>query len=305
MVRSFNGFRPSPRFDDVPWNRVRIQESVLQAGPYVTLETLNLTPVDADPAHPAARSFTTALATLAVGWYKIIFLDASDNEDPADPVQFPGNGYPSPAELVAESTLDALTSMPYEQQEVLYLAAKLAVEEYTGQVFDFEDNVTKVIDGRGGRTIYLPKRLESLTTLEISGSGLDQTQVVLSEAHDALHVSATAGFGNYYEQALWRIQGEPALEFTYGVGTVTITGDWGWADFPQAIRSAMRLDMEDQALADTNSLMETIRAFQKMGIRDASQGGLNFAVVASAGLSDRVRTLLDGYVFQGAIGVAV
>lgn len=67
----------------------------------------------------------------------------------------------------------------------------------------------------------------------------------------------------------------------------------------------MRLDMEDQALADTNSLMDTIRAFQKMGIRDASQGGLNFSVVASAGLSDRVRHILDGYVFQGAVGVAV
>lgn len=305
MVRSFQGFRPSPRFDAVAWNRFRIQEAALATGPWVTIDTKAIAVVDADPEHPASRSFTTDDATLSAGFYRVYFMDASDNEDDKLIVEYPGSGYPSVGELVADSTTEALTSLPYEHQEVLWLAAKLGVEEYTGQTFDFEEATAKTFNGRGGRTVYLPKRLEALTTLEVSGSGLDETQVVLSPEYDALHVSATAGFGNYYERALWSIQGEPALCFTYGIGTVTVTGDWGWETFPTAVRNAMRLDMEDQALADTNSLMDSIRAFQKMGIRDASQGGLNFNVRAAAGLSDRVRTLLDGYVFQGPVGVAV
>jgi len=307
-VRSFSGFRPSPRYDDVPWNRIRIEEAAdvdNAPGSFSVIDTITLSPLDSDPERPTARNVTTDNATLVTGWYKLVFLDASDNEDPSDPVPYPGSGYPSPSELVAESVVEALTGLAYEYQEALWLAAKLAVEEYTGQQFTFEEDATKQVDGRGGRTLYLPKRLETLTTLEVSGSGLDQTQVYLSDTKDSLHVTASAGFGTYYERALWSVQGEPALCFTYGVGTVTINGDWGWEEFPLAIRNAMRYDMEDQALADTNSLMDTIRAYQKMGIRDASQGGLAFSVTAAAGLSDRVRTLLDGYVYQGAVGVSV
>lgn len=307
-VRSFSGFRPSPRYDDVPWNRIRISEApdVDNApGTFAVIDTITLSPLDVDPERPTGRNVTTDNATLDSGWYQLVFLDASDNEDPSDPVQYPGSGYPSPSELVAESVVEALTGLAYEYQEAIWLAAKLAVEEYTGQQFTFEEGVTKLIDGRGGRTLYLPKRLETLTSLEVSGSGLDQTQVSLSEKQDALNVTASASFGNYYERALWEIQGLSTPCFTYGVGTVTVVGDWGWEEFPLAIRNAMRYDMEDQALADTNSLMDTIRAYQKMGIRDASQGGLAFSVTAAAGLSDRVRTLLDGYVYQGAVGVSV
>lgn len=304
-VRSFTGFIPSPRYDAVPWNRVRIQEAALEAGPYVTLETQALSPLDADPADPQFRNITTTLAVLAAGWYKLIFLDASDNEDPADPIQYPPNGYPSFAELVAESSIDALSTLPDEDQEVLYLAARYAIEEYTGQSFDYNAAETRVLDGPGGRKLRLPWRLETLTTLVVSNSALTEDDVTLTSEHDALLVSADAGVQTYYQRAMMEVQGWPSLGFTPGVGTVSLTGDWGWASFPQAIRTALRLDMEDQALADTNALGESIRAFRALGLRNVQQGNLTAQVLATNSLSDRVVRLVTPYCWTGQVGVVV
>lgn len=304
-VRSFTGFRPSPRYDDVPWDRVQIGESATQGGTYSIIDTQDLDPLDADPARPVPRNITTDNAVLQTGWYQLTFLDATDNEDPADPVQYPGHGYPSPAEVVAESSLDALTALAYEDQEALWLSAKLAIEEFCAQTFTFEEATEKVFDGRGGRTVYLPKRLEVLDSLEVTGSGLDDTMVRISSNNDALHIRADAGLSNYYVRAMYEIQGSQPLCFTYGTDTITVTGDWGWSEFPQAVRDSLRLDMEDNALSDTNSLSQTLRAYRKLGLRDVSQGGLSASLGPPSTLSDRVMRLLDGYVWQGAVGVSV
>lgn len=302
MIRSFQGFRPSPRFDDVPWNRVRIRERAVEADPWVAIDTLVLAPLDADPEHPQARSFTTSLAALAEGLYEITFLDASDEQDEAIYVEFPGNGYPSVGELVADSTLAELLALDFEQQEALWLSAKVAVEEYTGQTFDFEPATTKVFDGPGDRRVYLPKRLETLTTLEVAGSSLDAGDVAITPEGDALTVNSDAGIGNYYERTMSAVWGDGGLSFTRGDATVIVTGDWGWAEFPDPVRQAMRLDMEEQALADANALSPTVHAVRRLGLGGISQGGLRADLATPPAVSPRVAQLLTPYVWHGPGG---
>ncbi len=78
VVVSLEDFRPAPRYDSMPWTDAMIQEgTAFDDTNWVTLETVPITPVDADPANPAYRNFTTALGTAEELWYRIVFLDAS------------------------------------------------------------------------------------------------------------------------------------------------------------------------------------------------------------------------------------
>jgi hypothetical protein len=87
-VVSFVGYRPPERFDSLPWTEVRVEEAATETGVYAPLETIALSPLDADPANPAARSFTTQLGTDVGYWYRVIFADADgDVSQPTTPVQ--------------------------------------------------------------------------------------------------------------------------------------------------------------------------------------------------------------------------
>ena len=70
---------------------------------WTTLETITLSPVDADPTDPAIRNFTTELASDTVGlWYRIVFGDADgDLLLPTVPIQnvAPVSPVRDPAEL--------------------------------------------------------------------------------------------------------------------------------------------------------------------------------------------------------------
>lgn len=90
-VLTFAGYRPSSRADDLPWTHARIEESAGSTGPWTTIETISLATldggIDVDPVHPQTRRFTTEEATLAEGWYRIVFVDADgDGDAPTTPV---------------------------------------------------------------------------------------------------------------------------------------------------------------------------------------------------------------------------
>lgn len=88
QVVSFDDYRPSPRYDSLPWTEARIEEGTASVGPWALIETITLTPTDADPANPATRSFTTQLASDGELWYRIVFADADgDIGQPTYPVQ--------------------------------------------------------------------------------------------------------------------------------------------------------------------------------------------------------------------------
>jgi len=89
QVVSIEDVRPAPRYDGDPWTHARFEEATLAAGPWNTLETIALSPVDSDPQNPAYRNFTTDLASDTVGlWYRIVFTDAGgDIGLPTFPIQ--------------------------------------------------------------------------------------------------------------------------------------------------------------------------------------------------------------------------
>lgn len=85
MIVSLTGYTPQPRTDQ-PWTRARIAEAPVETGPFTTIATVDLIPVDADPTQPQQRELTTTAAELEHGWYLVTFLDADGNEEPTDPV---------------------------------------------------------------------------------------------------------------------------------------------------------------------------------------------------------------------------
>ena len=113
IVVTLEDFRPSPRYDNDPWTDAQIQEGTASTGPWVTLETVALTPIDADPRNPAYRNFTTDLGTAPEQWYRIIFVDAGgDTGLPTFPIQnLPDDRpvYASVAELAQLLRVDAVT----------------------------------------------------------------------------------------------------------------------------------------------------------------------------------------------------
>lgn len=74
---SLQGFVPSPRFDGTAWIRAFIQEAQSSTGPWTTIETVTLSPVDDDPENPITRNFSFD-GTLANGWYRITFSSTGD-----------------------------------------------------------------------------------------------------------------------------------------------------------------------------------------------------------------------------------
>jgi hypothetical protein len=215
--------------------------------------------------------------------------------------------YPTAAELVGRSTVAALTEKGAEEQERLWRASVKAVEEFCQQKFTSRVG-TEAVDGPGGRRLYLPRRLALLSQLLISGSSITELDVVLDEDKGWLEVKPTAGWGgNYYERASRAADGITGLDFTFGYGTVAITGTWGWLDseFPPEVGDAILLDMEATALADKTKLTQTIRGYRHLGIRDISQGNMRASIGGAPGLPDEAISLLSDYVWTPPLGANV
>lgn len=87
MIVSFEDYVPEPRFDGLPWTQVTIEESASGDGPWTLIDTQALNPVDTDPKNPQPRSFTTSLAVVPEGWYRVAFKDAAGDILYTDPVQ--------------------------------------------------------------------------------------------------------------------------------------------------------------------------------------------------------------------------
>lgn len=88
IVVSLRNFEPPPRYDGIPWTHARIEEGPTHDGPWTQLADMTLTPVDADPRYPMTRSWTIENATIDSGWYKVTFLDATNDKiQPVEPIQ--------------------------------------------------------------------------------------------------------------------------------------------------------------------------------------------------------------------------
>ena len=92
QVITFENYTPTPRYDSIAWTEARIYEAAtadaLDAD-WTLIDTIALSPVDADPSDPASRDLTTELASDTDElWYRIVFADSTgDTLTPTVPVQ--------------------------------------------------------------------------------------------------------------------------------------------------------------------------------------------------------------------------
>lgn len=92
-VVTFLGYQPLVREDGMPWTKAKIYESDNPTAGFILIETKTFADPDVDPANPKIRNFTTELATLEQGWYKVIFEDATGDTSPTAPI----HNIPDPA----------------------------------------------------------------------------------------------------------------------------------------------------------------------------------------------------------------
>lgn len=212
--------------------------------------------------------------------------------------------YPATADLVAASSVGELTALTSAQQAALRDEAIAVVEEYCNQSFTAEGTAQapalKVLDGPGGPVLYLPRRLEVLVSLRVTGATLDDADLALSADGARLVLTAAAAAGDYYTRAL---EIESPAGFGTGLGSIEVSGAWGWSACPAAVAAALRLHMEDRALADANALAPTVRSSRNLGVGSVSQGSLSATLDADEPLlSARARRQLAGLVWEGAGG---
>lgn len=80
-VISLSSYRPSARYDDEPWTEARIEQSATENGTFTALETITLSPVDADPTDPAYRNFTVEYDLEDGEWFRVVFVDDDADEE--------------------------------------------------------------------------------------------------------------------------------------------------------------------------------------------------------------------------------
>lgn len=212
--------------------------------------------------------------------------------------------YPTRATLVAASSSEELLALSTAQQDALRAEAITAVEQFTGQSFEAEGTeeapVTKHVTGQGGQLLYLPARLESLDTLEITHSGLTADDVTVADDFASISIAQSAP-ATWLERAL--ADSQPS-EFPPG-SSVAITGIWGWSACPAAVATALRFHMEDRAAADAHKLAPTVRAARALGLDSVDQGNLSLSIARpEAMLSTRARRQVADLVWR-ATGVVV
>lgn len=102
-THSFQGTTPPPRFDDIPWTRVLIEESLTGAdGTWLQIDDQEI-PVDATPESADPVSITTTQATLASAFFRFRFdVDPSNPSTPSPAVMSPAPAYaPTVAQVAA------------------------------------------------------------------------------------------------------------------------------------------------------------------------------------------------------------
>lgn len=142
IVVSLEDYRPSPRYDSVPWTDAQIQEGTASDDvAWVTLETQALSPVDSDPANPMYRNFTTVLGTALDLWYRIVFLDASLNTgQPTIPVQNVQDDRPIYAPVSELATLVNVSAT--QRHDALFRVLSAASDEIDSEIGTADINDT-------------------------------------------------------------------------------------------------------------------------------------------------------------------
>lgn len=218
--------------------------------------------------------------------------------------------YPTTAELVAASTDEALLASTPAQQDALRAAAIVAVERFCRQSFEAEGTeaapAVLTVPGAGIDEIRLPRRVAILSSVTADGYVLNEADYRLGTGGQSLKLTSIIG-GSWLTRVR-RIPGDGGPAFRAGADVV-VAGVFGWTDAEwaagtlDAVATAIRFDMEDQAEADANKLAQTVRSARALGVENVSQGGLSMALrPGEPGISVRAQRRLLALRWVGPVG---
>jgi len=248
QVISFVHYTPAPRYDGVAWTAAEIQEATAALGAtWTTIDTHTLSPVDADPAHPQARDFTTDDASDTLGlWYRIVWLDASGAFSPTFPVQNEAPEQLSPTALCTEEDVRKYLNikaeeMSEEDRDVLIRLVNAASQTFT----DESQRLWKLDPAYAGQP-----RLYRLDAFDVSVGRL--------RIDDCTAITSVSVSGFRYPlvpttpvaaESWWPWQEEPgypisAIVFAAGLllesgQVVQVDASWGWPVVPDKVRQSV------------------------------------------------------------------
>jgi hypothetical protein len=246
VVVNFKGYRPAARFDGEPWTEARVEEADVSTGPWTTIDTLALDPLDADPALPQLRSLTSENGTAPARWYRLVFLDADSDESlPSAPIQ-------NAAETTVPLDSDALCDFELTKQLVGWKSTSEAnddqlrslindvsdlIHEYTGRQFVVDEEPATLrylleTDDVEERSLMIDDLSAPAETIEIrlrDGTLLETVDLALVE-----------------QLTHSRRRGRPIVELGFVPGfsgsallargnAVDVTGTWGWPEIPETV----------------------------------------------------------------------
>lgn len=209
-------------------------------------------------------------------------------------------GYPTTAELVGGSSVEELTGLSSEEQDALRASAIAAVENFCRQSFATAQSDTIALDGNDLQTLYLPRRLQQLTSIAFNDTDVETDGFALNMARNRLSIREVGSWGTWADKALAELDGVPRTEFPIGNSNVVITGVWGWTDDEYdaelgAVTVALRWDMEDQARVEASKLSSLVETARAQGLASISQGSLSADLSRRAPtISQRVKRVLAG-----------
>lgn len=247
QVITFEDFRPSPRYDATPWTNVRIEESsdYDSAAPddatWATIDTVALSPVDADPADPAARDITTESADDAAGlWYRLTFVDGSGDEAlPASPLQNLVD--PLTAAVATADELAARLGLEFtleerDRAEILLALASSVIRDEVSQTIGLAEDGVLTRRGTTDARIPLPGwPVVSVASVTLNGTTMGGWFVSGNElVRDGFTVALIDGVAN----SDWVI----SSGFGFERDTLVITYTHGYAN-PPALVKQIALEM--------------------------------------------------------------
>lgn len=254
QVITFAEYRPSPRYDEIPWTEARIEEGLTADGTWTQIDVATIDPVDTDPSQPAARNFTTELASDTLGlWYRLVFADASgDTLQPTTPIQnarvVPATQFATSSEFAARVGLTLTADEITRADTLLGLASEL-IQDETGQTISLvsDDVLTRPSDY--GDRIRLPQRpVVSVASVEIDG--------VTIALDNAWYLE-----GDEIVRANWRQLSQRHFFAQNGVGwggplfTLEVTYTHGWATVPSVVKGVC-LEMVARVWANPGAVQQ-------------------------------------------------
>lgn len=240
-VVSFYGYRPAARYDGNPWTSVAIQEASSSTGPWVDIDSKTLSPLDADPAAPQERDFTTVLASLANGWYRIKWIDGATNEELTTPIYH----------NTSAATLATLSDV---QRVLQYATLTSAQVEQLQEALEVADALLRgklqSLDSSSGTAVYHHAVPGAGLPLPVNGAAVTEVRTYLTPDADPVILTAdlfqTAETHVLLERRLWD------MPWPYGYGSQPIDGtdlvvarvevDWTYTGgIPKPVRDAVAL----------------------------------------------------------------